>query len=128
MYVPNKNTVNIFVILLCINKRNKFHMSHFVMQIVYNAEGELLNAIVVHDGAISDSLHHHYSGKVGFIKTPDGQLNYDCLGGCLQHIYEYSTNIINCMHRFDSWILLLHCSDKYVTVAKYFLLQTLDGG
>ena len=66
----------------------KIAVCYIFMQIVYTAEGELLNTIVVHDGAISDSLHHHYSGKVGFIKTADGQLNYDCLGGCLQHIYE----------------------------------------
>ena len=48
----------------------------------------MLNGIIVYDGAISDSLHHHYTGKIGFIQTDDGKMNYDCLGGCLQHIYE----------------------------------------
>ena len=64
-------------------------MSLSYIQLVYNADGEMLIPIVIHDGSMSDALCEHYGGKVGFIETDDGQMNYETLGGCLQHIYEY---------------------------------------
>ena len=55
---------------------------------MYNADCEVLPALVIHDNSMLDSVKDRYRGKLGLIETASRNLTYDCLGGCLQSILE----------------------------------------
>ena len=55
---------------------------------MHNGAGDKLTPVVVHNGSISQMLLDMYCGRMCFVETPDGTLNYNCLGGCLMNIFE----------------------------------------
>ena len=71
----------------------------FVFQVIYNAFGEVLMPVVIHNGCISETLHCHFQDRLGFMENESICLDYNTLGGCMQLVYE-SVQILN--------IFLLH--------------------
>ena len=57
-------------------------------QVAYNAYGDKLHPVVLHSGNISDNLRHHFDGKLGFVETDDGQIEYDAVGVAFVSIFE----------------------------------------
>ena len=57
-------------------------------QAAYNGDSEILQPVVLHNGEISDHLQEHYGDRLSFVQTPDGQINYDSILGCVQNVFQ----------------------------------------
>ena len=53
----------------------------------YNADGHLLEPIVIHKGEILRRVSDHFHPRIVCIGTRDGELNFNVIGCVLQRIH-----------------------------------------
>ena len=66
---------------------NELYLYNFI-KVGYNAEGESLMPLVVHNGCVSDYLLGVYTNKLCFFQNKDGEIDFDCIGTMLNNIYK----------------------------------------
>ena len=49
--------------------------------------------MVVHNGTLTDSLKQRYQGKLGFVQSQDGLVNYESIMEAVLNLYEYVLRI-----------------------------------
>ena len=59
-----------------------------IIQFSYNLNEESLPPAVVHDGRITDTVQERYEGRLAFVETEDGNIDYNTIGQCFMNIYK----------------------------------------
>ena len=63
----------------------------FITQTAYTAHGLVLRRFIVHKGNIPLVIKYRLRESVGFIKTDDGDFDYNCIGRVLKSVYRFNT-------------------------------------
>ena len=64
-------------------------------QLTVNAHGDNLAPVIVHNGCITDSLLERYKGKLGFVESADGNVNFQAVMEATLNLYECVIHIIS---------------------------------
>ena len=56
---------------------------------IYNAEGDILKPVILHDGQATPFIQAHYAKGFSFFQTPDGMLNRSGLCVAYDVIYKW---------------------------------------